>query len=73
MTRDLTGTDSWDSLQELFYVMNATVDYVVLRNFECLPEAYTLRGHGDIDLLVHDYDEAVRITCAKRVFNRRNQ
>jgi len=66
--RDLTGAEDWKSIEELFHVLNATMDYVVLRNFEGLPEAYNIEGHGDIDLLVSDYKEAVWITNAKPVF-----
>jgi hypothetical protein len=35
--RDLVGANGWESLKQLFYVMNSTIDYAVLRNHEPLP------------------------------------
>lgn len=68
IARNCTGVDGYRSLEEFFYVMNNSVDYCVLRNFDCLPEAYTMEGHGDIDLLVENRNHAVRLTSAKQVF-----
>jgi hypothetical protein len=43
--------------------------YVVLRNFEGLPESVTIGGHGDLDLLVYDIDHWMEIfPQAKRVY-----
>ena len=66
--QDIAGADGWSSLEELFYVLNNTIEYVVMRNFECLPHQYTMASHGDIDLLVDNYNEAAFITNASRVF-----
>lgn len=66
--KDLSGSQGWNGLGELFYVLNSTVDYVVLRNFERLPEKYRLESHGDIDLLVSDYKETLWITNSKPLF-----
>lgn len=63
-----TGVDGFTSLFELFYLLNNSIDYCVLRNFECLPNKYTLEGHGDIDLLVEDYNYACYLTGAKAVY-----
>lgn len=71
--RDLTGAGGWESIARLFYALNASIDYVVLRNFECLPKAYNMEGHGDIDLLVSNYKEARWITNAKSVFKEPNR
>lgn len=65
---DLSGATGWQSLRHLFYVLNATVPYVVMRNFSALPDAHDTLAHGDIDLLVSDLDETLRITRAVRVF-----
>ena len=62
------GVDGYNSIEELFYVLNNTIDYVVLRNHEVLPQAYTVEGHGDIDLLVENKNYAVYLTLAKPVF-----
>jgi len=66
---DLTGSGGWQSLRHLFYVLDATVPYVVMRNFEPLPDNFYLEEHGDIDLLVSDYEEAAWVTGATKVFD----
>ena len=65
---DLAGANNWKSMQELFYVLNNTIKYVILRNYEQLPHRYTSKIHSDIDLLVSDYKEACYITNSKEVF-----
>lgn len=54
--RDIVGAEGWRSLAEVFAVLNEAVDYVVLRNFEGLPDEHVLGPHGDVDLLVDDVD-----------------
>ena len=52
--RDLTGADGWNDISELFHVLNSAslhAPYALLRNWEGLPHAATLPGHGDIDVL----------------------
>ncbi len=71
VTKDLVGADGWRSISEFFYVLNNTIQYVVLRNFECLPYQYTLEKHGDIDLLVEDYQAARYIANASKVYKSR--
>jgi hypothetical protein len=65
---DPLGSDGWESLEQLFYVLNNTIDYVVLRNFDALPDKYYAKDHGDIDLLVSSYDDARFITNSTPVF-----
>lgn len=67
---DLVGSNGWDSLEQLFYVLNNTIKYVVLRNFDPLPNNYYAKNHGDIDLLVSNYDDARFITNATSVFKK---
>ncbi|QDR82013.1 hypothetical protein [Sporomusa termitida] len=57
LNRDITGSDGWKDINEFFYVLNNTVKYVILRNFECLPDQYKIENHGDIDLLVDNLKE----------------
>ena len=52
----------------MFYVLNNTIDYVVLRNWQPLPNDFLLEGHGDIDLLVDNLKDAVYILKANPVF-----
>ena len=62
------GVTGYESLEQLFYVLNNTLNYCVLRNFEGIPEQYTLKGHDDIDLLVDHRKYTIRLTNAKQVF-----
>ena len=64
---DLVGTNGWKDLNELFYVLNNTIEYLVLRNHECLPEQFTTKMHGDIDILVKDFQNAVLLLNAEPV------
>lgn len=65
---DLLGADGWENLQQLFDTLNRLTNYVVLRNFECLPHEYLLEDHGDIDLLTDNLKEMVYVTNASKVF-----
>ena len=62
------GVGGYNSIEEFFYVLNNTIDYVVMRNFECLPDKYTVEGHGDIDLLVENLNYIRYLTLARPVF-----
>ncbi|MCP8617503.1 hypothetical protein [Salirhabdus salicampi] len=65
--QDLVGANGWTDIKQLFYVLNASIPYVVLRNFECFPDEYHMDTHGDIDLLTTNYREMCYITNAKEV------
>ncbi|WP_062532641.1 hypothetical protein [Jeotgalibaca dankookensis] len=69
--KDLHGYNGWQDIEELFKILNSTTQYVVLRNFDCLPDEYTMENHGDIDLLVEDYNEIKYILNSKEVFSSR--
>jgi hypothetical protein len=66
ISMDLQGADGWQSLEHLFFILNQTEEYVVLRNFEDLPNM--LPGHDDIDLLVRRLDNVVWTTNATPAF-----
>lgn len=68
LRRDVSGANGWECLGDLFSVLNEAVDYVVLRNFEDLPECCHTESHGDIDLLVGSYADACLIANAIPVF-----
>jgi hypothetical protein len=53
INRNLVGCNEWESLAGLFEMLNKTIDYVVLRNFDGMPENYYSQTHGDIDLLTN--------------------
>lgn len=69
--QNIIGTNGWNSLEELFYVLNQTCNYVVLRNFEELPHSFHIGSHEDIDILAEDLNEIVGISNAKRVFRQK--
>ncbi|WP_042256297.1 hypothetical protein [Butyrivibrio proteoclasticus] len=52
LKRNCTGVDGWKSLSEFFYAINETTKYVVLRNYEKLPDRHRYDPDGDIDILV---------------------
>lgn len=63
--RDLTGARGWSSPSELFQVLNHTVRYVVMRNFEGLPQSLHVGSHEDVDLLTDDYPGLVGVMNAR--------
>ena len=71
LARDLTGDLEWASLEEMFYILNACEPYVVLRNFDLLPDQPLLDGHDDIDFLAQSYQNFVFTINASRVFPQR--
>lgn len=70
-TKNVLGVPYWNSVQELFFAFNNSIDYVVLRNFECLPDQYNIEGHGDIDLMVENLNYVKYLTGAKPGFPRK--
>jgi len=71
--RNVPGVGGYDSLKSFLYVLNSSVEYVVLRNYEDYPEKYSSREHGDIDLLVSNLKLIKYLTGARKVFNRKNR
>ncbi len=68
INKNCEGVGGFNSITQLFYVLNNTISYCVLRNHECLPDEYTVDGHGDIDLLVEHLNYMVYLTGAKKVY-----
>jgi len=66
--RNITGVDGWKSLTQFFYVLNSCIDYVVLRNFECLPERAYTNEHQDLDLLASNQNFLAYLSGAEKVF-----
>ena len=70
-TRRLGRRPRWRTkmkdLKDVFDVLNKTgVKYVVLRNFQGLPETAQLGAHGDLDLLVEDRDAVASALGAEK-------
>jgi hypothetical protein len=73
INKNLIGCAQWPSLTELFNALNhANIEYVVLRNFDGMPENYYSESHGDIDLLVNcDPKEVAFVINASPVFKQK--
>lgn len=54
--QDLVGAESWKDFSELFSAMNYSIDYVVLRNFEFLPNNF-FANDKDVDLLLDNQND----------------
>ena len=67
MEQDILGADGWNSLEEVFYVLNNTVNYVVLRDFENLPHHFDPSVSNDIDILTDDRKQLIRILNPQRI------
>lgn len=52
--KDVEGVDGWENLEHLFYILNESCEYVVLRGFDDLPGRHRMDVQGDVDLLVSD-------------------
>ena len=61
---NIVGERCWSSLEQVFYVLNSTIPYVVLRNFDKLPEIYEIGIHSDIDILCDNRDNISKILNA---------
>jgi len=70
---NLIGHNGWRSFSELFKVMNETMKYVVLRNFEGFFDEIVCDEHLDIDLLVWDYNEAKLVSNSLEVYPYNNR
>lgn len=60
----MPGENKWDSINQVLYVLNETIDYVVLRNFNGLFSSYETKVHGDIDILTPNRDIARQVLNA---------
>lgn len=67
LRRDLAGAAGWSSLEQFFSVLNKTIRYVVLRNFDILPHEHATPLHGDIDLLTDAYEDLVFLASGTKV------
>jgi hypothetical protein len=64
--RDLVGAHGWESASALFHALDHTVRYIVLRNFEEMPDSLHVDAHADVDLLTDDYPGLARVLNARR-------
>ena len=57
----------WKDLDQLFGVLNNSIRYCVLRNYEPLPLEFDLEIHKDVDILVENLDKAVSIIGGTKI------
>ena len=62
--KDIEGFKGWDDLNHLFRVLNNTINYVVLRNFESFGQEEI---KGDIDILTSSPKDLQIILKAKKI------
>lgn len=67
LRQDLAGARGWDSAEQMFEILNNTIRYAVLRNFQGFPRQLTLSGHEDVDFITDDYDNFVYLINARKV------
>jgi hypothetical protein len=51
---DLFGHGGFKNMRQFLKMLNGTIKYVILRNFENLPEKFISNEHNDIDILTND-------------------
>jgi len=51
LNSDLIGHNGWNDMRQLFYVLNGTVNYAILRNFDGMPDKF---DYNDVDILTED-------------------
>lgn len=68
MDVDLVGAAGWKDLRQLFVVVNDAQEYLVMRNFEGLPDHAGDGGHDDIDLLTASSIDLAYVLNARKVY-----
>lgn len=53
--KNLEGANGWESVEQLFYVLNNTVRYAIMRGYGELSSGSFI-DHGDTDLITDDYE-----------------
>lgn len=68
INRDLIGCDGWNSIEEVLYVMNNCIDYVILRDYDDdFQSMYTVDNY-DIDALCDSKENAKWIINGKEIY-----
>lgn len=68
LQKNVEGAHGWKSISRLFYVLNNTVAYVVLRGAENL-EKETHSDYEDTDILTTNYDNLWKIVNGETVYH----
>ena len=59
--------NKWKTPKEIFQILNSTINYVVLRNFEEMPNNLITEKHADIDLLTDEQWQIPYVLNMKKV------
>ena len=70
--QDLIGSNGWESLEDVFDILNKTINYVVLRNFETIHDEMDSL-HPDIDVLTDNQDNAISILNAQKTIQKKHR
>lgn len=62
----MPGEVSWESPEQLLYVLNETVEYVILRNFDGIFSEVGRSIHGDVDILTNNFEMTLHVLNAQR-------
>ena len=68
--QDLIRSIGWQSLEDVFDILNKTINYVILRNFETVHDQMDSL-HPDIDILTDNQDYAISILNAHKTFSKK--
>lgn len=66
LKRDLAGSNGFSDVDEMFYILNNCVKYVILRNYENFPEEIIQSEHSDVDLLCYSRENVAYVLNAKK-------
>lgn len=68
LEQELIGTNGFNTVQEMFYVLNNCINYAIIRNYESLPDEIYVNKHNDIDIICDSYENATYVLNAEKVF-----
>jgi hypothetical protein len=71
ISSDLIGANGWNSVSELFNVLNIATQYVVLRGADNIEETVETLS-GDIDILCSNIGEFTAVANARNIWNSKN-
>lgn len=69
LEQDLLGTNGFESIEQLFYLLNNTSKYLILRNYEQMPEDIYMNEHNDIDILCENPVDFISLINGEKVFD----
>ena len=68
LKQELIGKQGFNTVKEMFYVLNNCINYAIIRNYETLPDEIYVNKHNDIDIICDSLENAAYILNGKKVF-----